>query len=109
LDNWGNAEIIASVSTAQQATQFFVLSSSGRRLTTITAPNNQRGAIALAAGDLRSFDNRGEVVAVTANPVPTRAFVFTSPNATVRVNRQVTAFTPYAGRRWGMNVDVGHL
>jgi|GEM_PF-3027593 len=109
LDNWGDAEIVASVSAAKQSTQFFVLSSAGSRLATVTAPNKQRGAVSLAAGDLRSFDNHAEVVTANADAVTTRVNVFTSPNASIRVSRQVTTFTPYPSRRWGLNVVVGHL
>lgn len=109
LDNWGDAEIVASVSAAKQPTQFFVLSSAGTRLATITAPNSQRGAVNLSAGDLRGFDNRAEVVTANADAVTTRVNVFTSPNTSIRVSRQVTTFAPYPSRRWAMSVDVGHL
>lgn len=109
LDNWGDAEIVASVSAAKQPTQFFVLSSAGTRLATITASNNQRGAVNLSAGDLRGFDNRAEVVTANADAVTTRVNVFTSPNASISVSRQVTTFAPYPSRRWGLNVVVGHL
>lgn len=107
IDGTGPGEIIVTASAGKRPPQVRAFSASGVVQTDFLAEKKTfTGGIAVAAGDLQTFDNRAEIVAVPVSGSQAKVIMFSVQGA---ISTRLRTFMPYGSQRVGLNVSVGHL